>query len=727
MPVYGVVNTVNKDAAGNETVENGYLAILENGAALTTLKAYAGGAKHKYATAYSSFAPYSYDEYDLQEAVSVGGAKSYLVVAETRYEGSYRTRYVMLSDPDYVAQGKGKYVASYVGMASCYRDYLEQNCDLDMISEVASNLPLYIEVLGSMKVTKRILTFPVSVSTPLTTFEDIQTMYKELSAEGVDNVNFKLTGFTNGGMYYTYPAKVRWERSLGGKKGFNALLEYANSVNKSGTDNLGIYPDFDFQYINNSALFDRVRNGVHAAKMVDNRYASKQVYNSVSGLYDTLYAILISSDKLASLYERFIKDYEKYDVKGISVSTLGSDLNSNFDDDKYINRDAARSDVSAILKSMSSKYSVMTDVGNSYTYEFIDHIVNASIDSSHFGFSSYAVPFLGMVLHGYISYAGTPLNYTGSIDYNILHSIENGASLYYILCMQNSNYLKEDEKLSKYYGVDYKNWFDSIVESQERLNGAIGDLQKFQIVDHQALKAERVPNSSERIEDLENLLTEYAEQADKMISEAVGIKLAEMRADSSYIGKGLCVEIDRNDLISAACDKFKYAGETITDEMLSEYGFIAMIDSLVAKYSVMYPEKDGAVKITFNSKGCDLNGDGAYTNESTDVLFDYTSKYSCNTDSVANANGYYDEVTNPDGYVATDYTCDNGNVVMVVYKDTNAKSKTYGKTVVFLINYNSYDVKITIDKTIDSSLDVGETRVVTVERLDFVAIGKEVK
>ena len=730
MPVYGVVNDVCLSGASGKTVTNGYLAILEDGSAISTLHATSGGDMHRYATAYTTFAPYAYDEYKLGDTISVGGNDSYLDVAKKGFEGSFKTKYVMLSDPEFVAAGQAEFESSYIGMAMCYKHYLTSRGVLDKIKNLEADMPLYIEALGSMNVLQKILTFPVSVSTALTTFEDVQTMYEQLSSKGLDNINFRLTGFANGGMYYTYPARVAWEGTLGGEQGFKNLVSFANSTNKKNGKHIGIYPDFDFQYINNTAIFDGVSNSWHASKMVDNRYASKQAYNSVNGMYESLYSILVTSNKLDELYGKFNNDYSKYGLKSLSVSTLGSDLNSNFDDDNTVHRDAARADVVALLNKMANKdkYSLMTDVGNAYTYKFVDHIVNATIDSSHLVHSSYAVPFLGMVLHSYVNYAGAPINYTGSVDYNVLHSIENGASLYYILCMRNANYLKEDELLSKYYGVDYKNWFKDIVKSYKFLNNAIGDLQSFEIVYHKALVAERVPNSSERIEDLTLLLEEYVSKADEIISGAVDATLAEMRKSSSYIGAGLTVEVKGGELIADAMDRFyDYSAEVAAIEAafagqsgeeadkakaealaelessvmseLSELGFIALVDGLVEKYTVRYPAKSGAVKIVFGNDGAQIDGIAGFN---PDIKFEYETEYNFSSSSESDS----------DDYLASDYTTDNGNVVMVTYKDTSAAA---GKEVVFLINYNNYDVEVKLD---------GVVR--TISRMNYVRIDKEV-
>ena len=661
MPVYGMVNTLGDGTTG------GYFAIIEDGAALSSISASIQRSIHVFASVYSEFTPLGYDKVDLSDVVSVGDSTEYIVVAETGYQGSHKTRFIQLMDPS--ASKDGRFDASYIGMAECYRSYLEKRGAISKIQETEDSMPLYIESLGSMDVLERILTFPVSVSTPLTTFEDVKVMYTELAGEGITNINFRLTGFSNGGMYYTYPAKVNWESSLGGDEGFVDLISFAEKESAKDGYSLGIYPDFDFQYINNTAMFDRVSNRTHGSRYIDNRYANKQVYDSVSRMYEVVYSILVSADTLDDLYTDFIEEYYGYGNKKISVSTLGSDLNSNFDDDNTVDRETSRKYVESLLNRMAKKngFSVMTDVGNAYTYKYVDHILNATLDSSHLTNSSYPVPFLGMVLHGYKNYAGTPLNYTGSIDYNILRSIENGASLYYILCMQNTNYLKDDEILSKYYGVDYKNWFDKIVDSYNVLNGAIGDIQTYEIVDHRALIGERVPNPSERVEDLSDLLSEFASVLDAEIAKAVSAKLAELKA-SGVLGTPLSVNLSKDDIINAVIGSETTASvvdgviEILSYEDLLSSGFISLIDSIVSKYEALYPAVDGAVELDF-----DIN------------TIDYDSKYNYSTESEADA----------DDYKSTVYTSDNGSIIMVKYQDTAT-----GDSRIFIINYNNYDVTV---------------------------------
>ena len=743
MPVYGIVNEApatpeTQLITGKDTVTSGFFAILEEGASLAELGVTSGGGTHKYAFSYASYTPYPSDEYKLSEALSVGSG-SYFIVSDSKYEGSYKTRITMLTDES-VAKALNMtsyYETGYVGMAACYRDYLKEKGVLEALETVSDDIPLYIEALGSMDVTKKILTFPVTVSIPLTSFDDVKMMYDELSdainklkakadeyekladdLEAADtygkettqiaryrekaanylrlsnevvnirNINFKLTGFANGGMYFTYPAKVWWENSLGGKHGFTTLVEYAKSIEKDNANSVfGIYPDFDFMFINNTALFDGISTDSAGAKMVDNRYASKQVYDSITGSYEKLFAIVVSPDALGWLYDKFNWDYQSFGATGLSVSTLGSVLNSNFDDDNPINREQALSHVVTLLDKMANEhnYTLLTDIGNIYAAEFVDHVVNANIDSSHFVYSSYAIPFYGMVLHGYVSYAGSPINYSGSPDYELLRSIESGATLYYILCTQNANHLKEDEMLSKYYGVDYANWFDKIVEQYAFLNDAIGGLQKYEIVYHSTILSERIIDADEMAANYVRLIKEFIEIVDRDLSDLADKTLEEMRQDDANIGKGLEINIDKASIVA-------YAEEILglTEEELSDNNFETMLDEVIAKYEAEYPAKTGATVVSFDS---------------SNIV--YESSYAYVTDSVANA----------ENYERTDFTCDNGNVVMVTYKNP-----TDGKTVTFILNYNIFDVEVKVDNTIDPSLADGEIKSYSLGKLDFVKI-----
>lgn len=720
MPVYGITSQAYMDG---ELINTGFFAVLEEGESTATINVSYTNSTYFEGSVYTTFKPYPTDRFDLSDTISVGGNQFYSIVAESKYAGSYVTRYVMLSDNAENKVGKDtakkSYSPNYVGMAEFYRGYLIENGVISELANVSDDLPLYIEALGSIEVVEKILTFPVNISRAITTFDNVIDMYKELSTAqddakarltakaaeyqaladaeenasrkseyqkkaddytalaakivNIDNVNFKLTGFSNGGMYYTYPTKVKWERVLGGKRGFKNLLEVAASYTDSDST-FGVYPDFDFQYINNTAMFDGVGKFNTASKMVDNRYASKQAYSNITGEFDTIYALIISPDSLDRLYNKFIKKYSKYNATGISVSTLGSDLNSNFDEDNPVSRDDSQRYVSELLDRIAneSNYSVMMSKGNIYAAKFADHILEISTDSSYYRYSSYTVPFVGMMLHGYVNYTGTAFNYSGSPDYDFLRAIESGSSLYYILGYQNTELMKDDEELNKYYSVSYDNWFDSIVETYAKLNAEIGDIPDYKIVDHKILIGERVIDESEVESNLNALKTEFINEVGKAIEKAIDEAYDDMFGIESENGRGIKLVVDVDALVALAHDRFELeADETLGDDFKKD--LIALVDSY--KQEIKIDEVNG-YEVAISS-------------------VEYESAYRYVTGSYA---------TDGKNYEKTDYTSDLDLIVMVTYKNNEGKTRT------FILNYNIYAVEINLP---------GEEKPIIIEKYGF--------
>ena len=641
MPVYGMVSDVPANAAtqlkyGNKTVKNGYFAIIEEGSSLAYLSAVSGGASHPFIGVHAYYTPYPCDEYDLSETLSVGSLGIYRIVSKSKYAGSYTTRYVMLTDEAIGNEIYGEdafYASDYVGMATYYRDFLKSNGVLTALDKVNEDMPLYIEVLGAMDITAKFLSFPVTKTIPLTTFEDVAQIYDELSQceefivskineykqlaekeendvqkyqynkqaeryenlvgkiQNIKNINFKLSGFSNGGLDATYPTKIKWVKACGGASDFEDLVARAKSLSESGEYNFSVFPDFDFMYVNDTAMFDGISEKDSVSEMVDNRYASKQIYNSIVQEYERFYSLVVSPDALDGLYAKFNKKYSSYENLNISVSTMGSDLNSNFDKNDPVNREDALGMIEDVLDTMANEngYNIMTENGNIYAVEYAKHILNAPIDSSHHRHTSYTVPFVAMVLHSYVNYTGNPINYSGSPAYDRLRAIESGAALYYIVCFQNSAYLKEDEDLSKYYGVDYHNWFGNIVENYKFLNDILGDLQDYEIVDHKILIAERVIEKGEMAQKYAILQNELLTFLDNQLLNTVDKALLSLKGKPDSYDKRIKLNVDEEALLLVFSEILNLSVEEMkTPANVASVSFADMVSTLVSEYTDEY-------------------------------------------------------------------------------------------------------------------------------------------
>ena len=585
-----------ENAEVTERVEKrGFAAVIEEGEALAGLTYIHSGSLNEYDSIAMYCNPRPRDEYNLADAISVGNNTKVSVVTDRKYVGSYKIHVTLLADDAKAAAAVeaglinegDRYEASWMGMAMSYRDRLVSKGQLTALdaNSVSDDIPLYIESFGAMETVEKILSIPVEVKRPLTSAEDVFTMYKELSKQGVANINFKLTGFANGGMYASVPYGLKWEKAVSKEMTMQELFDAA----ADSEGQLNVYPDFDFSYATDtSKLFDGFSMRKHAVRTIDDRYAYKREYMATQQKYDGYYQLAISPAYFEHFYTKFMKKYLAYDnVSGISVGSLGTALNSDFDEDEPFNREDAKGFVATALEFISNpanNLQVMVDGGNAYTWQYVDHILGAPIDSSRYLAASYSVPFLGVVLHGYMNFAGSPLNMEGDLNYAKLKAIENGASVYFTLSYQNTQNLKDDTHLSQYYSVRYDIWFDDVVEIYNELNAEMGDLQTMLIIDHEFLSGVRVPDTDELDRDLEEEFKEimnFQNNQQAFLEQRKSAAIAEARQHISTMGETI------KNMIKSSTGY--YAGGSGVTNATAQYLTSGVLAAL-SKYRAAYTE-----------------------------------------------------------------------------------------------------------------------------------------
>ncbi|MBQ9085659.1 MAG: cell envelope integrity protein TolA [Clostridia bacterium] len=752
-PVFGIAETetftrdvidqITGEVTGTETYtkDRGFVAIIEEGDSLMQLSSYHAGQTSEYNTIKMSVFPRPTDTYNIADAISVGTNSEWTVVSERKYTGSYQIRYIMLTD-DQVAQDTAMekhYECSYVGMATAYREYLEAQGVLTRLTaaDVTENIPLYIQTFGALWTTEKILSIPFDVMTPLTSFQDITKMYDELEAQGVKNINFIMTGYTKGGLEAErVPYNLKWDKAVREEMDFDELVAYAKEKG------FGVFPDFDFVFAGTDTYFDGLSLKKHAVKTIDNRYTSKREYSATKQTYIGFFELAISPAYFSHFYEKFIPKYQEYNPIGISVSTLGAYLNSDFDEDEPYNRaDNQQFTVEAfeyISKSFENA-EVMTSGGNAYCWKYVDHITDVALDSSRFSVSSAAVPFLGIVLHGYVEIAGAPINMEGNLEYSFLKALENGAGLNFILSYRNTDNLKDYENTSQYYSVRYDIWFDDVVSMYNELNALLKDVQTSTIVAHEFVDGTRVPDNDELESDARNALLaaiEAEEALKKAESEAEREKILAARMAIIYGTQEVKDSVDPaneaalqpkleslrkavEESLPAAIEASKQFNNLVitTNQLKSVYDSATNLKNSIAAQIVAYNEAKGGLtylkeKNAFDAAytaqleaRLDAALEAAYaTLQDMDAqIIQYTTA-AYNMVVAANLNGLTvepyvyvpatnDELTPPTGngeseVQDTRYQSDDNMIVYEAYENGTE----------FLLNFNDYTVVVELDR-----------------------------
>ena len=94
-----------------------------------------------------------------------------------------------------------------------------------------------------------------------------------------------------------------------------------------------------------------------------------------------------------------------------------------------------------------------------------------------------SVPFMQIVLHGHIQYAGSALNMADNWTNTILKSAEYGANLHFTLSAQNTRELKETV-YSNYFTIDFDTWKEDVTTLYNKFNAVFKNLQDKEITDH---------------------------------------------------------------------------------------------------------------------------------------------------------------------------------------------------------------------------------------------------
>ncbi len=476
---------VNFDDIKEET--SGYVAYVEEGESLAEITTAHGGVVHRYNSAYATFNPKPSDSYQLT-GVSATGNATWSVTAERKYTGSFTVRYMPVTGEK----------ATTAGMAETVRDYLVKKGVLSKLEDDGNdNIPLYLETFGSIQTTKRYAGVPVDVQTPLTTFEDAQAMISELQAGvtvdaetpnekvlKIPNIIIKYTGWYNGGLYKTVPYKLKVDKAIGGESGLKSLVEFANA------NGAKVFPDLEFSYINDTGFADGFNYKDDAVQTIDGRTAVHKTYSALYQMFEPDGQLILSPTAMTKYYEKSGPKYAKLGVGALSVATLGSDLYSDHNDDYPLTREDSKETVVNLLSSMKeANGELLVSGGNAYVLPYADHILDVPLTSSENVFATEAVPFYGMILHGYKSFAGTAINLDGDYEKSVLKAIENGASPYFILSARNENTseLKSFVDFSKYYSIRYNIWKEDLVKTYNQLNDALGSVKYETITNHEYL------------------------------------------------------------------------------------------------------------------------------------------------------------------------------------------------------------------------------------------------
>lgn len=455
LPVFGL-------KSGNHA----WFAQIIEGDAVASINADISGRGNSYNNVFSSFAVRGEDTLEIYKGTQW---EEYELLTDQLIANDISVRYSFLSGDD----------ANYSGMARQYREHLVSTGVLQAITE-EKDLPFYLSVLGTVNKRKTILGVPYKGMIAMTTFDEASAMVDRLNADGVHNIQMRYVGWFNKGINHEIAAKVKVDRALGGKSDLKALHE---KLEGSGGR---LYPDVAFQHV----FYDNrhYAPASDAARYVTREQVIRTPYNRAFNSMDRnldSYSLL-SPSKLPYYVDSFIGDYSKLGIDAVSLRDLGSLLHADYRVKRMVFRENAKNIVKESLAELDQSLSRVMIVGsNAYALQAADQIVNMPTTISKFGITDEAVPFLQLVLHGYIDYAGSPINLDDEQDLvlHMLRSAELGASPHFMWSEQSSSLLKYTP-YDHLFSTEYTVWYDQAVDMYHKLNEVLGKLTHVPMKEH---------------------------------------------------------------------------------------------------------------------------------------------------------------------------------------------------------------------------------------------------
>ncbi|MBP3961731.1 DUF5696 domain-containing protein [Paenibacillus lignilyticus] len=444
VPVFGIVH-----GSG----QNGVLGIVEDGRFNAKIVAYPSGLSTdfywvapKFEIRYGYFQPTS---------KSMGG---YNTFQKDALKTDRQVRYKFLGGKE----------ADYVGMAKTYRTYLQEKGELvkEKSTKSKADVPMQVRLLGGETEASA---FGAKV-VPMTTFNQAKTIVDSLEKNGITNLKTVLEGWNDGGLNGERPAEFPVESKLGGNAGLKDLKKYLEGKDIP----VYLYNNYTVAF-ENSDLLNFKSDAVRA---INNEINEFPFFGwGDSDFFSDIMARDISPGKSVEIAKDDAEEMKDLGVDGLALDITGSTLVSDYNKKHPFTREQtanAYRELAANFKNNLSELAVYQ--ANDYLWKYTDTMFGMGSGASQYMYETDTIPFLQIVLHGYIDYFGWPSNSASSPREDTLRMIDYGQYPSYLLTHEPYWKLRDTPSVDL-LTTQYTDLEQPIKETYKAVNQALGKVQ----------------------------------------------------------------------------------------------------------------------------------------------------------------------------------------------------------------------------------------------------------
>lgn len=437
IPVIGMVHGVGQSA---------YIAVLEKGAPYAEIRAHPAGVTTNFSFVYNAFI---YNQSYFQPTSRSGDGVTVLQPDTNAFD--IRVHYRFLSGAD----------ADVVGMARSYQQYLLERGALRKRAGSDSNIGIRLEFLGAES--ERVLFWFRTI--PMTTISQMEAILADLEVANPEVVYY---GWQPEGASAMPPAQLKLDGHLGTVAELRRLAE--QTVARGGRFYLYLDPQ--------------------AALSGEGGYSSRyDLAMSITGQYIEGHNrnkrnYYFNLEALRQRYTRLSRQVQAQLQAGLALDGIGDTLYSDLARGRPLNREQAIARYQELLAQGPGLLAFYTP--NDYVFGQAAAYFDIPLSDSGYTYTTETVPFLQIVLAGYVPYYGPPLNFSPDVRGDLLRHADLGAYPSFFVSHEDTAHIL-NTRSSWIYLSSFRQLEDTIEEGYAWLNRLLGPVKGERIVARQAL------------------------------------------------------------------------------------------------------------------------------------------------------------------------------------------------------------------------------------------------
>lgn len=440
-PVFGMAHLEDEQA---------YLAIVEQGEKRASIEAHPNGVAVNYNRCFAKFL--LRDIY--VQPMNNSNSGTVTIAERDRTHSDLEVRYLLLSGED----------ANYSGMAVAYRSYLLDN---GLVSVKPSDYRTRVDFLGTDREEFLIGTKAVT----MTTVDQIENIYGELSDAGVDSVLSVYKGWQKGGIYDLPIRGYRVDRKIGGAGALTDLIRDSAGKNYQ-------------LYLYNDALRMNASTNMmtfQAVKMVNKRTLKEKVRAQV---YDTFYYLM--PNRAQGTLAEFAESCTEKGVENVALAGIPNSLFSYSSQGNYYGRAQTAESFRQMTEELDEGMNLILEQPFAYLWDHTDAFLDMPLGSSDYMYLDEEVPFLSIVLKGVMPMYSGYVNFEANKTEFFLQMVESGVYPSFYVTWENSSALIYTNS-SNLYSTEYAIYRDTIVGYDRALREVAKTVGDSFIAEHRKL------------------------------------------------------------------------------------------------------------------------------------------------------------------------------------------------------------------------------------------------